>query len=53
MSAKAVARPNMRLRTQVSADDSLEAINARVEHFVEATPKPGRVERKLARLNLR
>lgn len=34
----------IRLRTPVGADDNLEGIHRRIEQFVEAAPKPGRVE---------
>lgn len=42
----------IRLRTQVSANDTLDAINARIERFVEATPKPGRVEMETGAVGL-
>ena len=42
----------IRVRTAVAAGDTLESIHDRVAHFVEALPKPGRVEMTVGRTDL-
>lgn len=42
----------VRLRTAVTADDTLESIHARAARFVENLPKPGRVEMSLGETDL-
>ena len=42
----------IRVRTAVTATDTLEAIHDRVAHFVEALPKPGRVEMTIGHTDL-
>lgn len=42
----------IRLRTPVSASDTLESIHDRVERFVTDTPKPGRVEMEVGSTDL-
>lgn len=43
---------SIQLRTPVSADDTLEAVQARIERFVEAAAKPGRIEMETGEVNL-
>lgn len=42
----------IRLKTPIGAGDTLEAINERIESFVEAAPKPGRVEMDIGETEL-
>ena len=42
----------IQLRTPVSANDTLETIHARIGHFVDQAPKPGRVEMELGESQL-
>jgi hypothetical protein len=42
----------IRLRTPVRENDSLDDITARIESFVEAAPKPGRVEMETGEMEL-
>jgi hypothetical protein len=42
----------IRVRTAVASGDTLDSIHDRVAHFVEALPKPGRVELTVGRTDL-
>lgn len=42
----------IRIRTAVTADDTLESIHNRVARFIEEAPKPGRVEMRVGETDL-
>jgi hypothetical protein len=46
------SRVTVLLRTPVTAEDTLESVRARVDRFVAAAPKPGRVEMQAGELSL-